>query len=103
MKKDVQQFVHTCQTCIQAKADRSSYPSTLQPLPVPSEAWEIVTMDFIEGLPKSATASCILVVVDKFTLCSFPSFGTPLYNTVCDTCVFQLSLQTAWIAFFYSI
>jgi hypothetical protein len=32
------------------------------------EAWEVVTMDFIDGLPKSAGSDCILVVVDKFTL-----------------------------------
>jgi hypothetical protein len=47
--------------------DRVSYPGKLQPLPIPSGAWEIISLDFIEGLPHSTNASCILVVVDKFT------------------------------------
>jgi hypothetical protein len=42
-------------------------PRLLQPLPVPEGAWQITTMDFIEGLPQSAHANCILVIVDKFT------------------------------------
>jgi hypothetical protein len=34
---------------------------------VPEEAWQIVTIDFVEGLPLSGSANCILVIVDKFT------------------------------------
>jgi hypothetical protein len=59
--------VAKCQVCLQAKSERSRYPSKLQPLPVPTEAWQTISMDFIEGLPKSANASCILVIIDKFT------------------------------------
>jgi hypothetical protein len=59
--------VQTCQVCIQAKADRASYPGKLQPLQVPSEAWHTISMDFIEGLPKLAHYNCVLVIVDKFT------------------------------------
>jgi hypothetical protein len=40
------------------------YQGLLQPLPIPDMAWQHVTMDFIEALPKS---KCILVVVDKLT------------------------------------
>jgi hypothetical protein len=67
MKTAVHKFVQGCQTCIQAKPDRSSYPGKLQPLSVPTEAWETISMDFIKGLPRSDRADCILVVVDKFT------------------------------------
>jgi hypothetical protein len=67
MKSQVQNWVQACQLCIQAKADRSSYPNKLQPLPVPTEAWQTLSMDFIDGLPKSAGSNCILMVVDKFT------------------------------------
>jgi hypothetical protein len=67
MRQDVQKFVVDCQVCLQAKSDRSSYPGKLQPLPISTEAWETISMDFIEDLPKSASASCILVVVDKCT------------------------------------
>ena len=43
------------------------YPGLLQPLPVPEFAWQVVSLDFIEGLPKSKHYNCILVVVDKFS------------------------------------
>jgi hypothetical protein len=67
MKAVVQEFVHNCQTCLQAKPDRSAFPGKLQPLSVPSMAWETIIMDFVEGLPVSGPANCIIVVVDKFT------------------------------------
>jgi hypothetical protein len=67
MKPAVHNFVQNCQICLQAKPDRACYPGKLQPLPIPNEAWEIISMDFIEGLPRSLNANCILVVVDKFT------------------------------------
>lgn len=50
-----------------AKPDRTTYPGKLQPLPVPEATWDTISLDFIEGLPRSSTADCILVVVDKFT------------------------------------
>jgi hypothetical protein len=67
MRQAVQKFVAKCQVCLQAKSERSRYPGKLQPLPVPTEAWQTISMDFIESLPKSANASCILVIIDKFT------------------------------------
>lgn len=45
----------------------STYLGLLAPLPIPSHAWHTVTLDFIEGLPKSVGYNCILVVVNKFS------------------------------------
>jgi hypothetical protein len=67
MKKVVHQFVQSCQICLQAKGYRESYPGKHQPLHVLTEAWHTISMDFIEVLPQSANANCILVVIDKFT------------------------------------
>lgn len=67
MKTAVQNFVKTCQICQQVKPDRVKLPGKLQPLPVPSATWKIASMDFVEGLPMSGAANCILVVVDSFT------------------------------------
>jgi transposase InsO family protein len=67
MKKRIKLKVKECSICQQAKPDRFRYPGLLQPLPVPSGAWQTVTMDFIEGLPKSRRFNCIMVVVDKLS------------------------------------
>jgi hypothetical protein len=42
MKKAVKGFVQECLICQQAKPDRSKLPGLLQPLPVPSVAWQII-------------------------------------------------------------
>lgn len=67
MRKDILKFVQNCTVCLQAKPDRARYPGLLEPLPVPDSVWEIISMDFIEGLPMSENAIAILVVVDKYT------------------------------------
>lgn len=66
LKKDVTHFVSPCATCQQAKHEIVKILGLLQPMPVPSEAWQTVTMDFIEGLPKSNRFATIMVMVDKF-------------------------------------
>ena len=67
MKSDVHHFVTTCPTCQQSKPDRSRYLVLLQPLPVPSYAWQSISMDFVEGLPQSHGFNCIMIVVDRFS------------------------------------
>ncbi|WVZ69477.1 hypothetical protein U9M48_018253 [Paspalum notatum var. saurae] len=67
MKKMIRDWVQSCTVCLQAKPDRSRYPGLLQPLPTPDHAWQIISMDFIEGLPRSKGSNCIFVVVDKFS------------------------------------
>lgn len=67
MKSDILAWVQSYAVCQQAKPDRSKYPGLLEPLPVPAAAWEVVSMDFVEGLPQSGSANAILVVVDKFS------------------------------------
>lgn len=67
MKQMIKSQLAACGVCLQAKPDRSKYPGLLQPLPVPQGAWQVISMDFIEGLPWSRKQNCILVVVDKFS------------------------------------
>jgi hypothetical protein len=66
MKTITKAFVQSCTTCQQAKPIRTKYPGLLSPLPVPKGAWHTISLDFIEGLPTSEKANCILVTVDKF-------------------------------------
>ena len=67
MLKQVQEFIQQCDVCQRNKAEHFPYPGLLQPIPIPKQAWELITMDFIEGLPLSNKANCILVIIDKFT------------------------------------
>jgi len=39
----------------------------VQPIPIPSQAWSQVTMDFIDGLSSSKGYEVIFVVVDRLT------------------------------------
>lgn len=67
LKQSVIQFIQSCQICQQAKGEHVKLPGLLQPLPIPARAWATVSLDFIEGLPKSEDKDVILVVIDKFS------------------------------------
>lgn len=57
MKAQVKDFV----------TERVPPAGLLKPLSIPDQAWTVVSLDFIEVLPKSAQQDTILVVVDKFS------------------------------------
>ena len=52
MRQHVQDFVAACSVCQQAKTEKVPYSGLLQPLSVPDHAWQVVTLGFIEGLPR---------------------------------------------------
>ncbi|GKA17130.1 retrotransposable element Tf2 [Tanacetum coccineum] len=65
--KQVKQFVRECLVCQKYKPDLAAYPGLLQPLPIPQTIWSGISMDFIEGLPKSQGKNVIFVAVDRFS------------------------------------
>lgn len=67
MKLDVTNWVKKCDICAKCKPTNGTYPGLLQPLSVLAQAWTHISMDFIEGLPKSWGKNVILVVVDRLT------------------------------------
>lgn len=67
LKHSVQQYVQSCEVCQQAKVEHVKSPGLLQLLAVPDRAWKVVSLDFIEGLPKSQGKDTILVIIDKFS------------------------------------
>jgi len=67
MKSDIQTYIKQCEVCQRAKGENTKPSGLLQPLPIPIRPWSSISMDFIEGLPKSNQYSVIMVVVDMFT------------------------------------
>lgn len=67
LKLDVTNFVKQCAICQKAKSEHVHPGGLLQPLPIPKGVWQGISMDFVEGLPKSEGYTTILVVVDRFS------------------------------------
>jgi len=65
--KSVSSFVGRCVVCQACKYDNAAYPGLLQPLPIPTEVWRDVSIDFIEGLPRSIDKDVIFVVLDRMS------------------------------------
>lgn len=67
MKQDIKDYINACEVCAQAKSEHCKLPGLLKPLPIPLSAWHTISLDFIDGLPKSKSYDTILVVIDKLT------------------------------------
>jgi len=68
MKRDISDFVSRCLICQQVKAEHQVPSGLLQPIMIPEWKWDRVTMDFVSGLPLSASKKdAIWVVVDRLT------------------------------------
>ncbi|WVZ17271.1 hypothetical protein V8G54_010253 [Vigna mungo] len=65
MKKDIKEWVQQCAVCQRNKAETLAPAGLLQPLPIPTQVWSDISMDFIGGLPKVKGKDTILVVMDR--------------------------------------
>nr|CAD39356.2 OSJNBa0059H15.7 [Oryza sativa Japonica Group] len=68
MKRDVAEYVTLCDVCQKVKAEHQRPAGLLQPLRIPEWKWDEIGIDFIVGLPKTATGyDSIWVIVDRLT------------------------------------
>ena len=67
MELDVKDYIQSCVTCQQVKARRGRPFGLLQPMPIPAQPWDVVSMDFIVDLPMSRGYNAIMVVIDHFS------------------------------------
>ena len=67
MRSKVDKFVKNCKVC-QYEKGRSMNTGLYVPLPIPDKPWDMVSMDFVLGLPKIRKGNdTIFVVVDIFS------------------------------------
>lgn len=71
MRSQIREYVRQCHTCQLDAVHRHKPYGLLEPLPVPQQPWQWMSVDFITGLPSSKwdgkTYNAIMVVVDLFT------------------------------------
>ncbi|WVY93302.1 hypothetical protein V8G54_032390 [Vigna mungo] len=65
MKKDIKEWVQQCVVCQRNKAETLAPAGLLQTLPIPTQVWSDISMDFIGGMPKVQGKDTIFVVVDR--------------------------------------
>jgi hypothetical protein len=68
MKKYIVEYITRWMECQKVKVEHRHPAGLLQPLPIPEWKWEVVTMDFIMGFPRTGKKhDSIMVVVEKLT------------------------------------
>jgi hypothetical protein len=89
MKHDVVYFVAKFLECQQVKVDHHHLTGLLQPHDVPMSKWEVISMDFVVGLPLTLHKhNVILVIVDKLTKCAHFIPVRDTYDVTDVACVF---------------
>ena len=79
MKKDIQKYIASCNTCQTVKPDQQAKAAPLHPNEIPEGPWQVVSIDMMSLLPESKGFDTILVVVDWFTK---KSFSLPTNSTI---------------------
>jgi hypothetical protein len=51
MSRDIKKYTDTCDICQKSKPRRHAPVGLLQPIPIPTQPFEVVTMDFVLELP----------------------------------------------------
>jgi hypothetical protein len=90
---DINRYVDGCPICPRVKPVRERPVGELKLTEIPTEPWEIISVDFITDLPESAGSNCVMNIVDRHSKL--------LYSGACDTRITaqgaaRLFLDTAW-------
>ena len=68
MMEDVQDYVSSCDLCQKNKSSTKKTAGLLQPLPIPKDRWESISMDFMFGLPLTQRGNDgIIAFIDRLT------------------------------------
>lgn len=68
MTKHIKEYVASCHGCQTSKPSTLPTPGLLQPLPIPGQRWEQISMDLYSGLPVTARGhNCVVAFVDRLS------------------------------------
>ena len=68
LKADIAMFIAKCQEFHLVKVEHQHPVGLLQPLPIPGWKWEVISMEFLTGLPKSKKKNdYTFEVIDKLS------------------------------------
>jgi hypothetical protein len=89
MKRDVVHFITKCLECRQFKVGHHHPTCLLQLHDVPMSKWEVISMDFVVGLPLTLHRhNAILVIVDKLTKSAHFILVRDTYDVIDVECMF---------------
>uniref|UniRef100_A0A0W0F6I6 Putative reverse transcriptase-RNaseH-integrase n=1 Tax=Moniliophthora roreri TaxID=221103 RepID=A0A0W0F6I6_MONRR len=63
----VKDYVRSCTDCGRNKSRQHRPYRMLKPLPVPTQPWDSISLDFIEQLPDSNGHTAILIIIDRIS------------------------------------
>lgn len=65
---DVKSYVASCGICMASKSSTQAPIGLLHPLPVPTDKWDQISMDYVTGLPVTKSKhDAVLVITDRLT------------------------------------
>ena len=67
MQGFVRRYVRHCHVCKRSKGSRFKKQGVLQPLPVPEQRWQDLSIDLVTGIPEVHGCDAICCVVDRLS------------------------------------
>ena len=86
-------YVSHCDLCLHTKIQRRLLTRELQPLPIPEERWDVISIDFISELPESGGYNSVMVAVDSI---GKRSYFVETVTTVTAAGAVNLYLRNVW-------
>jgi len=87
------QYVSHCDLCMRTKAQHHLPVGELQPLTIPEERWDTISVDFILELPESGGYDAVMVAVDSV---GKRSHFTKTVTTVTAAVATNLCIRNIW-------